>query len=67
MAVARVTEIIASSPNGFEEAINEGLTRASKTLRGITGIHIVSLKVAVEEGKIKEYRAQMNITFILEE
>ncbi len=66
MAVARVTEIIASSPKGFEDAINEGLTRAAKTLRGITGIHVVSLKAAVENGKITEYRAQMNITFILE-
>ncbi|NQU07670.1 MAG: dodecin domain-containing protein [Candidatus Abyssubacteria bacterium] len=66
MAVARVTEIIASSPKGFEDAINEGLTRAAKTLRGITGIHVVSLKAAVEDGKITEYRAQMNITFILE-
>jgi flavin-binding protein dodecin len=66
MAVARVTEIIASSTDSFEDAINEGLTRANKTLRGITGIHVVSLKAAVEDGKIKEYRAQLNITFILE-
>jgi flavin-binding protein dodecin len=67
MAVARVTEIIASSSDGFEAAINEGLERASKTLRGITGLHVVSLKAAVENGKISEYRAQMNITFILDE
>lgn len=67
MAVARVTEIIASSTKGFEDAINEGLDRANKTLRGITGIHVISLKAAVENGKISEYRAQMNITFILEE
>ena len=66
MAVARVTEIIASSKKGFEDAVNEGLTRASKTLRGITGIHVVSMKAAVEDGKISEYRVQMNITFILE-
>lgn len=67
MAVARVTEIIASSTEGFEVAINDGLERASKTLRGITGLHVVSLKAAVENGKISEYRAQMNITFILDE
>ncbi len=66
MATARVTEIIASSSKGFEDAVNEGLTRASKTLRGITGIHVVSMKAAVEDGKIVEYRVQMNITFILE-
>jgi hypothetical protein len=67
MAVARVTEIIASSSKGFEDAVNEGLTRASKTLRGITGLHVVSMKAAVEDGKITEYRVQMNITFIIEE
>ena len=67
MAVARVTEIIASSTDGFEAAINDGLERASKTLRGITGLHVVSLKAAVENGKISEYRAQMNITFILDD
>jgi flavin-binding protein dodecin len=38
MAVARVTKITASSPNSFEEAISEGLKRASQTLRGITGL-----------------------------
>jgi hypothetical protein len=67
MAVARVTEIIASSTKGFEDAVSEGLTRASKTLRGITGLHVVSMKAAVENGKITEYRVQMNITFIIEE
>ena len=66
MAVARVTEIIASSTKSFDDAIKEGMKRASKTLRGITGLHVVSFKAAVEDGKIKEYRAQLNITFILE-
>jgi flavin-binding protein dodecin len=67
MAVARVTEIIASSTKGFEDAIQEGMRRANQTLRGITGLHVVSLKAAVDNGKISEYRAQLNITFILEE
>jgi flavin-binding protein dodecin len=67
MAVARVTEIIASSPKGFEEAINEGLSRANKTLRGLTGIEVMAMKAKIENGKISEYRVQMNITFILEE
>jgi len=67
MAVARVTEIIASSTKSFDAAVSEGLNRASKTLRGITGLHVVSMKAAVENGKISEYRVQMNITFILED
>ena len=67
MAVARVTEIIASSPKGFEDAINEGLRRANKTLRGLTGLEVTAMKAKIVKGKITEYRAQMNITFILEE
>jgi hypothetical protein len=67
MAVARVTEIIASSPKGFEDAVKEGLSRANKTLRGLTGLEVVAFKAKVEKGKITEYRVQMNITFILED
>ena len=67
MAVARVTEVTASSTEGFDQAVNEGLTRAAKTLRGITGLEVVSMKAKVDDGKITEYRATMRITFILEE
>ena len=67
MAVARVTKITASSTESFQDAILEGLKRASKTLRGITGLEVVSQKAKVEGGKIMEYRATMEITFLLEE
>lgn len=67
MAVARVTEITASSKQGFQEAVVEGLKRASKTLRGITGIEIVNQKAKVEKGKVQEYRVTMKLTFVLED
>lgn len=67
MAVARVTKITASSPKSFQEAIDQGLERASKTLRGITGLEVVEQKAKVEKGKITEYRATLEVTFILEE
>jgi len=67
MAVARVTEITASSPKGIEDAIEEGLRRASKTLRGITGLEIVSIKAKVSKGKVEEYRVSLKITFVLED
>lgn len=67
MAVARVTEITASSPKGFKEAIDEGFKRASKTLRGITGLEIERMTAHVENNKITEYRVRMRVTFILEE
>jgi flavin-binding protein dodecin len=66
MAVARVTEIRASSPDGFQEAVLEGLKRAVKTVRGITGLEVLGKRVKVERGQIVEYRVDMKIIFILE-
>ena len=66
MAVARVTEIIASSPDGFREAVEEGLARATRTLRNITGLEITGKRVKVERGQIVEYRVDMKIVFLLE-
>ena len=66
MAVARVTEIRASSPDGFQEAVLEGVKRATKTLRGITGIEVLDKRVKVERGKIVEYRVDMKLIFVLE-
>jgi len=66
MAVARVTKITASSPKGFQEAVNEGLKRAAKTIRGISGLEILSQKAKVVDGKIQEYRVTLELTFILE-
>jgi hypothetical protein len=67
MAVARVTEIIASSPEGFREAAEEGLTRAAKTLRGITGLEVTDKSVKVERGQIVEYRVSLRIIFLLDD
>jgi len=67
MAVARISEVIGSSPKGWQEAVDEAIKRASKTLRGITGIEIVRQNAKVENGKIVEYRTHLNITFILED
>jgi hypothetical protein len=66
MAVARVTEVIASSSDGFREAVEEGLRRAVRTLRGITGLEVIGKRVKVERGLITEYRVDMKITFLLE-
>ena len=66
MAVARVTKITAGSPESFEAAIREGLDRASQTVRGITGLHLIEQKAKVENGRISEYRVTMEITFVLE-
>jgi flavin-binding protein dodecin len=66
MAVARVTEVISSSQEGFREAVEEGLGRAARTLRGITGLEVIGKRVKVEGGLIVEYRVDMKITFLLD-
>jgi flavin-binding protein dodecin len=50
----------------FDAAVREGLARANKTVRGITGLHVIEHKASVEDGKIEEYRVTMEVTFILE-
>jgi len=64
--VARVTEIIAGSAKGFEDAVKVGFARATKTLRGITGIRIMEFRVAIENSKIIEYRVRLEVIFVLE-
>ena len=64
--VARVTDIIAESPKGFEDAIKVGFDRAVKTLRGITGLRIVEQRVSVKDNKINTYRVKMEVIFILD-
>lgn len=65
MSVARVTEIIASSSESFEDAVKSGIERASKTLDNISGAWVQDMKVVVEKGKVVEYRVAMKVTFIL--
>jgi dodecin len=64
--VARVTEIIAASQKNFEDAISQGFDRATKTLRGITGMKIIEQRIAVEKNKIIEYRVRIEVIFVLE-
>ncbi len=67
MAVAKVTEISASSTESFEHAIQEGIKRASKTLEGIKGAWINEQTVKVKNGKVEEYRVNMKVTFVLKD
>ena len=66
MSVARVTEITSSSAKGFEDAIQQGIARATKTLKGVKGAWIQDHTVVVENNKITEYRVNMKVTFVLQ-
>lgn len=65
-SVAKVVELSASSGKSFEDAVANGITRADKTLKNITGAWVNDMKVDVENGKITRYRVNMKVTFVLE-
>jgi flavin-binding protein dodecin len=65
MSVARVTEITSSSTQSFQDAVEQGIARAARTLEGITGAWVRDHKVVVEGNKITEYRVNMKVTFVL--
>jgi dodecin len=67
MSVARVTEIIASSNKSFEDAIQQGIARATKTLEAVTGAWISEQTVKLENDKISEYRVNLKVTFVLQD
>ena len=67
MSVAKVTEIIGSSPTSFDDAVEQGIARASETLKGITGAWVSEQKVTVKDGKVEEYRVALRVTFVLED
>jgi flavin-binding protein dodecin len=66
VSVAKVTEISSLSSKGFEDAVEAGLKRANKTLRGITSAWVKEQTVDVKNGKIVGYRVNMLITFLLD-
>lgn len=66
MSVAKVTELVSDSPKSFEDAIAQGIARANKTLRNVSGAWVRSQKVTVEKGKIISYRVFLKVTFVLD-
>ncbi len=67
MSIARIVEINSTSEKSFENAIEQGIARASKTLRGIKSAWIKEQELQVEGDKIVAYKVILKITFVLEE
>jgi dodecin len=67
MSIAKVSEISATSTKSFEDAIQNGLARAGKTLRNIRSAWIKEQQVRLEKGKITEYQVNMAVTFVLDD
>jgi flavin-binding protein dodecin len=66
-SVARVIELSATSEEGFEDAINRGVERATSTLRNVESAWIKDMNVMIENGEIAAYKANMAVTFVLKE
>ncbi len=63
MQVSKVSELIGSSPESFEDAARRVLERAHRTLRGITGFEVVEKRVKIEANEIREYRVRLRLSF----
>jgi len=68
MSVAKVTEIIASSPKSFDDAMKVGIARAHKTLTNLKSAWVKNQQIMLDnEGQIREYRVTLKITFLIED
>ena len=67
MSVAKVSEISSTSTKSFEDAINQGIARAQKTLRNVRSAWIKEQQVRVSEGRITEYQVNMRVTFVIDD
>jgi len=67
MSVAKVSELTSESSKSFEDAINQGIARATKTLRNVTGAWVQSQKVTIRDNKVVSYRVILKVTFVLDD
>lgn len=67
MSVARITEISATSEKSFEDAIQQGLSRATKTLRNVKSAWVKEQEVSLKDNRISAYKVNMQVTFILDD
>ena len=67
MSVAKVTEIIASSSESFDDAVRVGIKRANKTLKNIRSAWVKDQQMSVRDGEISEFRVTLKVTFVLKD
>ncbi len=64
--VVKIIELVGSSPSSFSDAVRSAVATASKTLRNITGVDVISSSATVENGEISLYKVQVKIAFVLD-
>ena len=67
MTVAKVTEISADSKKSFEDAIQKGIARAAKTVRGMKSAWVKEQQVRIRDNKVTEWRVNLKVTFVLDD
>ena len=67
MSIAKISEISSTSSESFEDAIQQGIARATKTLRNVRSVWIKEQHVRVENGRPSEYQVNMMVTFVLDD
>lgn len=67
MSVAKVIELTSSSKTSIEDAVNEGVQRASDTIDRVAGVWVQDVKGVVEDGKVVEWRTNLKITFVIKD
>ena len=67
MSIARVTEISATSPQSFDDAVKQGIERANQTLRNLKSAWVKESNVMIEDGKISQYKVNLQVTFELDD
>jgi flavin-binding protein dodecin len=66
MSIAKIIELSAESPKNFEDAIQNGITRASTTIHGIKSAWVKEQHVVIDNGKVTLYRVDLKVTFVLD-
>lgn len=61
----KVIEVIGVSPKSFEDAVQQAVSKASKTIKGITGCEVISQSVGIKDGKVTQYRAAVKLAFVV--
>lgn len=66
MSVAKVIELTAESPESFEDAVRQGVSKAGETVRNIRSAWVKEEQVTVVDGKVESFRVVLKVTFVLE-
>ncbi len=67
MSVIKVVELVADSPDGWKDAIEKAVTKASETIHNISGVEVTNLTASVKDGKVSGYKADLHLAFRVED